>query len=493
MNLSRSHIMEVLDADANLKSITPIIQELYINENVPGEIVTSILDEFFGYKISDGNLRKLFVKNKGDASGVKKRKRTKDSQARKRQAILHMMKFNSSVRYRPLLQSQPFPQQYRLQERAVYSIRQSLDSMFVRGSHGTWKSSPIGFVRPDGTELSPNRWQAIEAYCDSMSTMLRCNQTKAAQNILDGLSNYLAGFINQIDPLFLGRIWKLALLLHSLDRRAPQLQAVSTIFGSMRVDLHIEGEHESPLSAILDCIIDVEEADFRSTMQLGFRETLKTLDHKLTEENMMVLKLWSTYAQYFCKQYTKSAKRKPLFSVPSSPTKSSIKAARQHASLSMPYERLRENIRSDIMLLKFNQVWQQCYNPEKMSPRLWRQSDICVCISHYYAYATFWVCGQTDLAQNMARNIVADTQPALTSHPVWNSKTMAFTAASKIIATAQHQEAEFGPCERTLMEAIGLLRTGDSICRIRAVGLCLTLSSWKRNWETTKHRWISMH
>jgi hypothetical protein len=32
------------------------------------------------------------------------------------------------------------------------------------------------------------------------------------------------------------------------------------------------------------------------------------------------------------------------------------------------------------------------------------------------------------------------------------------------------------------MNTMNLLRTGDSTCRIRAISLCLTLSSWKRGW-----------
>jgi hypothetical protein len=358
--------------------------------------------------------------------------------------------------------------------------------MFVDGNPITWKTSPIGFLCPDGTELSPDKWRVIEAYCDSMSTMLRCNQTKAAQRLLTELNNDLVDFVHQMNPLFLGKIWKLALLLHGLDRRAPQLRATSTIIGSMRFDSYIKYGRDSPLAAILDCILGVEETDFRNTMRLGFQETLKTLDQKATEDNIMVLNLWSTYAQYFCKPYVKASKRKSLFSVLAPPPKSSIKAARKQASQSLPYERLRENMRSDIMLLKFNQVWQQCYNPNTMSPRLWRQSEVCVRISHYFAYAAFWVCGQTDLAQEMAHNIIEDTQPGLTPNPAWNSKTMAFAVASKILATAHTQRAQFSACESTLMEAINLLRTGDNTCRIRAIGLCLTLSSWKRRWGDIK-------
>ncbi|KAH7256063.1 hypothetical protein BKA59DRAFT_450154 [Fusarium tricinctum] len=103
---------------------------------------------------------------------------------------------------------------------------------------------------------------------------------------------------------------------------------------------------------------------------------------------------------------------------------------------------------------------------------------------HLQRYKLFWVCDKTDLTQEMARNIIEDTQPGLTPNPAWNSKTMAFAVASKILATAHTQRAQFSACESTLMEAINLLRTGDNTCRIRAIGLCLTLSSWKhRRWD----------
>jgi hypothetical protein len=105
---------------------------------------------------------------------------------------------------------------------------------------------------------------------------------------------------------------------------------------------------------------------------------------------------------------------------------------------------------------------------------------------HLQRYKLFWVCDKTDLTQKMARNIIEDTQPGLTPNPAWNSKTMAFAVASKILATAHTQRAQFSACESTLMEAINLLRTGDNTCRIRAIGLCLTLSSWKRRWGDIK-------
>jgi hypothetical protein len=51
MDHPRNHIEEALVADAKFKSITPIIQDLYINENVPAWLVTSILDDFYDFKI----------------------------------------------------------------------------------------------------------------------------------------------------------------------------------------------------------------------------------------------------------------------------------------------------------------------------------------------------------------------------------------------------------------------------------------------------------
>ncbi|KAH7234660.1 uncharacterized protein BKA55DRAFT_543845 [Fusarium redolens] len=473
MSLSRGHIEETLEADANFKSVTPIIQTLYIEDNVPAWLVSSILDEFFDFKISQGCLRKRFVKKNSNNSGIKKRTRTKDPEERKKHVILSILKSIHSVRFTPLLPSHPRLQRYRLQEKALYSISQILDSMFVRDNNQTWKSSPIGFVCPDGTELSPDKWRAVEAYCDSMSTMLRCNQIRAAQKILNDLNNDLESFVDQMDPLFFGKIWKLAMLLHGLDRRAPHLQAVSTVLGRMRDDSYTTYGPENPLADILDCILDVEETDFRITIRIGFQETLKTLDHKVSDENIMMLNLWSTYAQYFCKPYVKTVKRKPLSSSPTrQQPKSSIKAARKSASESPPYERLRENIRSDILLLKFKQVRQRCYSPEMIPPELWRQSDACVRVRHYFAYATFWVCGETVQAQDTARDIIQDTSL------FW---LLILPGPAKLwLLLLQH--AEFSACERALMQAIGLLRTGDNICRIRAIGLCLTLSSWKREW-----------
>ncbi|KAG5785896.1 hypothetical protein H9Q73_000477 [Fusarium xylarioides] len=497
MSLSRGHIQKTLDADAKLKSVTPIIQTLYIDDNVPAWLVSRILEQYFDFEISglygflpyrtytkhsQGCLRKRFVKKNIKTTGVKKRIRTKNSEERREEVILSILRSICSVRFTPLLRAQPRLQRYRLHEKAIYSISQLLSSMFVQGSDQTWTSSPVGFVRPDGTELSPDKWRAIEAYCDSISTMLRCNQTKVAQLLLINLVNNLEGFIDEMNPLFLGRIWKLAMLLHGFDRRAPHLQAVATVIGRMRNDSYTIYGPKNPVADILNCIMGVEEADFRITIQIGFQDTLKSLDDKVSDENIMTLNLWSTYAQYFCKPYVKPVKRKPLSSSPAPQPKTFTKAKRKSASESPPYERLRDSIRSDVLLLKLKQVRERCFNSERISSEQWRQSDACVRVSHYFAYTAFWVCGETDEAADMARDIIQQTQPIMASHPVWTSRAMAFTVASRIRAANYRKQMEFRACESTLLQAIGLLRTGDNTCRIRAIGLCLTLSSWKREW-----------
>lgn len=51
MSLSKGHIQETLDADAKLKSVTPIIQTLYIDDNVPAWLVSSILEQYFNFEI----------------------------------------------------------------------------------------------------------------------------------------------------------------------------------------------------------------------------------------------------------------------------------------------------------------------------------------------------------------------------------------------------------------------------------------------------------
>ncbi|KAI3580407.1 hypothetical protein IWW34DRAFT_737247 [Fusarium oxysporum f. sp. albedinis] len=482
MSLPRGHIQETLDADAKLKSVTPIIQTLYIDGNVPAWLVSSILEQYFNFEISQGCLRKRFVKKNINNAGVKKRTRTKNPEERREEVILSILKSIRSVRFTPLLRSHPRLQRYRLQEKAIYSISQLLGSMFVQGSNQTWKSSPVGFVRPDGTELSPDKWRAIEAYCDSVSTMLRCNQIKAAQLLLNHLIHDLEGFIDQMDPLFLGRIWKLAMLLHGFDRRAPHLQAVSTVLRRMRNDSYTIYGPESPVADILDCIMGVEETDFKITIRIGFQETLKSFDDKVSDENIMTLNLWSTYAQYFCKPYVKPVKRKPLSSSPAPQPKTLPKAKRKSASESPPYERLKDSIRSDILLMKLKQVRAGCFNSERISSEQWRQSDACVRVSHYFAYTAFWVCGETDEAADMARDIIQQSQPIMAAHPVWSGRAMAFTVANRIRAANYRRQMEFRACESTLLQAIGLLRTGDNTCRIRAIGLCLTLSSWKREW-----------
>ncbi|KAF4499525.1 subunit P of phosphatidylinositol N-acetylglucosaminyltransferase [Fusarium agapanthi] len=269
----------------------PIIQTFYIDDNVPAWLVSSILEEFFDFNISQGNLRKRFVKKTASNSRVKKRTRTKDPEDRRIQVIFSIVKSINSARFSPLLRSHPRLQRHLLQEKALYSISQLLDRI------------------PYGTELSPEKWCAVETYCDSMSTLLRCNQIRVAQLLLNELENELEGFVDQVDPLFLGKIWKLAMLFHGLGRRAPQLQALSIVLGRLKDNAYTRYGPENPVVDILDCILDVAETDFRLTIRIGFQATLKSLDDKVSDENIMTLNLWSTYAQYFCKSYVKPARR----------------------------------------------------------------------------------------------------------------------------------------------------------------------------------------
>ncbi|KAF4446958.1 subunit P of phosphatidylinositol N-acetylglucosaminyltransferase [Fusarium austroafricanum] len=466
MNMTPNDISAAFEKEARLRQVAPIIRDLYISENIPARLVTSILETLYAYEISPGNLRKKFVKKDEITAGIKKRTRVKAAGPRKERATPEMIKFINMFHFKSSLQPQPVLRRYRLHEKALYSISQFLDSMFDTGNQKAWRVNPTGFVRQDGTNPAADKWQLIEASCDSISTMVRCNQVKAAQQMLDGLESDLVGFLNEMDPLFVGKIWRLALVLQGLGRRAPRLQAMETILGRMRIDSHMTYGSDSPSSAILDCILDVEEKDFRLTMRLGFQETLKVLDHKGSDANTTTLSLWSTYSQYFCKPYTKWIKRKPLDSTPSRPPKSASKAARKVASESPPQERLRESIRCDILLLKFDQVKMQCYNTNGLSPI---QSDACVLINHYFAYAAYWICSDTERAERMAHDIINETRNFLTAPPVWTIKTMAFCVASKILAEIYRQCGQFRACEEIIMEVIGILRFGDRTCRVRAI------------------------
>jgi hypothetical protein len=67
-------------------------------------------------------------------------------------------------------------------------------------------------------------------------------------------------------------------------------------------------------------------------------------------------------------------------------------------------------------------------------------------------------------------------------HPVWGPKAMALTIANQILSTTYRQCGKMTLCEQTLLGTINVLRSGDSTCCIRAMGLCLTLCSWRREW-----------
>ncbi|RSM17155.1 hypothetical protein CDV31_004048 [Fusarium ambrosium] len=361
----------------------------------------------------------------------------------------------------------------------MYSIHQFLASMFIGGSQHSWSANQFGFVEPDGTELQHDKWSLIESRCDSISILLRCNQIVPAQEILRELSCGLYTLINPPDPLFLGKIWRLGLVLRGLDRRTPQLQAISTVLGRLRDICQGLYGVDSPISAILNCVVEVDEIDFTPTMRLGFRETLAIFDHNVQDENIMMLNLWSTYAQYFSKPYVKFVKRKSINATPDNPPRTVRGAARKQASETSPHERLRDHIQKDVLLFKFDQVWHECYDPQHLPPGQWRESDACIRISHYFAYAAFWVCEKTLIGMKLAHDIIRDTRDSVKTHPGLSVKTMAFGVACKIIATAHRRNGDIKKCEKALKDAIDVLSCGDQTSRIKAVDMCLTLVSWR--------------
>ncbi|KAJ3549701.1 hypothetical protein NM208_g365 [Fusarium decemcellulare] len=489
--MSQSHqasssegISEALSSQAKWNNATPAIQDLYLAKNLPAWLVKKIMEVLYDFSASEQVYRKRFPKKSNRNAdpilqgSVEKGTREKAKSPRAPRVISEEVKPPEAFRFKLPLRPQPSPRRYRLQEKAIYSIHHFLGAMFTCGSQKSWSANQIGFVGPDGQEPQFDQWSFIESRCDSVSTLLRCNQVVAAQEMFQGLDPGLDVLVKLPDPLFLGKIWRLGLVLHGLDRRAPQLRAVYSILGRLRsVCIRLYGS-DSPISAVLDCIVDVDETDFSPTMRLGFRETLAVLDHVVQDENIMMLSLWSTYAQYFSKTFVKVVKRKPANPTPQNAPKSPGRAAKRKASEAPPRERLKDHMQKDVLFLKFDQVWHECYDPRHLAPEKWRESDVCLRISHNYAYAAFWVCEKTWIGMKMAQRIIEDTRPWLKEHPVWSVKAMAFSVACKIISTTYQRSGRNDECEKVLADAIEVLSCGDDqTCHIKAMSICLTLVS----------------
>lgn len=459
---------------------------LGLNTLAPSSLLLILI---FHLVSSDQVYRKRFPKksnrdsNSARLSSIKKRTRQKSKSPRAPRAIAKEVYSAGTFHFKVPLRSQPSPRRYRLQERAIYSIHHFLASMFVGGSERSWSANQLGFVGPDGTELQPGKWSDIESSCDSISILLRCNQIAPAQEILRVLRCSLDTLVNPPDPLFLGKIWRLGLVLHGLDRRAPQLQAMLTVLGRLREICRRLYGNDSPVSAILNCIVEVDKVDFTPTMRLGFRETLATLDHHVQDENIMMLNLWSTYAQYFSKPYVKFVKRKSINATSHKPPRTARHAARKRASETSPQERLRDYIQKDVLLFKFDQVWHECYNPQHLSPEKWQESDACIRISYHFAYAAFWVCEKGLIGMKLAEDIIKDTRHSVKMHSGRSLKATAYSVACKIVATVHRRNEDINKCEKTLKDAIDILSCGDQTSRIKAMSLCLTLASWRREWR----------
>jgi hypothetical protein len=54
-------------------------------------------------------------------------------------------------------------------------------------------------------------------------------------------------------------------------------------------------------------------------------------------------------------------------------------------------------------LLKFDSVWQYYQNPHQTPSGALITSNNSILTTHYYAYAAFWICGQTQVAEDKAQ------------------------------------------------------------------------------------------
>lgn len=362
----------------------------------------------------------------------------------------------------------------------MFSIRNFLDSMFKK----TWSVNHEGFIGPGDTPPQTKTWFCIDSLCDSASTLIRCNQPRQAHRILLEISPHLDVLAKNPDPLFLGKIWHLALLLRSMDRRAPGLQALSTLLRRLKSSSASLGV-ESPTSIIITSIASLDETDFTPTMRLGFHETLAVLDHKVKDENIAMLRLWSTYAQYFSRGRVKTEKKKPA-QHPQNPPKSEKKAKRQQESITSPRLRLVDHIRRDILLEKFSVTWNACYHTDFIVDGR-ETSDNCILLSCYQAYAALWICEDIEQSKTQAQYVIEGTKEALSMpHLVWSVKALAFVIATKVLAEIHHRQKMIQECEEVMQNAIDRLANGDETCRIRAMSMCLTLVAWRQGREAMR-------
>ncbi|KAH8197456.1 hypothetical protein TruAng_008387 [Truncatella angustata] len=220
-------------------------------------------------------------------------------------------------------------------------------------------------------------------------------------------------------------------------------------------------------------------------MRLGFRVTLVVMDERINNENLLILQLWSTYVQYFSQDHVKSVKKKRKDTKerreqnPQNQPRSEAKALRLRNSALKSQDRLKDYIQKEVLWRKFLLVWNDCYNTNHLPLKEWRSSDACIRMSCYYSYACFWVCNQKLLGEESARDVLGYTESSVSQNPVWSIKAMAFGIAVKIIATSYHDRGEFCEGELVLENAIEKLSRGDEGCLNRAIGLCLTLGSWR--------------
>lgn len=320
--------------------------------------------------------------------------------------------------------------------------------------------------------------------CDSASTLIRCNQPRQAHGLLLKVLPYLDVLAGMPDPLFLGKIWHLALLLRSMDRRAPRLQALSTLLRRLEGSSTVSGV-KSPMSIIIASIAGLDETDFRPTMRLGFHETLAVLDHEVKDENIAMLHLWSTYAQYFSRGEVRTTKKKPT-QLPQNPPKSEKEAKRKQQSITLRRLRLIDYIQRDILLHKFHVTWNACYDTDfRVGER--KTLDNCILLSCYQAYTALWICEDIEQSKKQAQFVIEGTKGALSKPQlVWSAKTMAFVIATKVLAAIHHRQETIQQCEEVMQNAIELLANGDETCRLRAMSMCLTLVAWRQSREAMR-------
>ncbi|RMJ18126.1 hypothetical protein CDV36_002231 [Fusarium kuroshium] len=247
---------------------------------------------------------------------------------------------------------------YRKQEMILHHLDRYIYTIFDPGSkNGKWTADLLGFTCTDPKRLGPNNLKDWQLWADQFygaSTLINAGHPEKASTTLDRCLSGMRDAGRFQDPSLLAKLWRVCLRTRVIDSRGQQFRALQRFLGTLEETFSLKPGVDTPLSAVVRTLREVDSEDFKSTMRIGLDMTIRTITSLMGDENAMVLHMWSHYFKHWDRQYLDQA----------------------------------------TFVLKFQNLWLRVHDLHDAS------SEEGIAITYYYAYAAYYL-GDVDLVSEV--------------------------------------------------------------------------------------------